>query len=73
MATLKELRVTAGLTQGQLAALVGVLPTRISDWEHGRRSPTMRYLRELAQALDVTSDEVLQAIDESSGASRATQ
>jgi transcriptional regulator with XRE-family HTH domain len=34
-----ELRRTAGLSQGELAALVGVAPSAISRWESGSRVP----------------------------------
>ena len=53
----------AGLTQGQVAAALDVLPTRVSDWENGRRAVTMRYLRGLARVLGVSADAVLEALD----------
>lgn len=43
-----------GLSQEALAALTGVTVATISRIECGRRDPTIRTLRELARALDVS-------------------
>jgi len=36
---LRSLRVKAGLTQAQLAKILGCSPPRISEWERGVRNP----------------------------------
>jgi len=50
---LRSLRLTAGLTQRQLAQRAGVVPGRIGDWERGRFRPEPASLSRLAQALAV--------------------
>lgn len=44
-------RLAAGLTQSQLAALVGVAPQQIGAWERGERNPKTAALLSLASAL----------------------
>lgn len=68
--TLADLRRNAGLTQLDVAFKVGVTTGRIGDWERGRMMPSTRYLRPLAEALGVTIDEVVAAV-EASAAGRA--
>lgn len=48
---LSALRISAGLTQQQLADLVGVTSASISSWERGAKSPSKKYLPRLAAAL----------------------
>ena len=43
-ARIREARRGAGLTQRELAALVGVTPHSVGDWEAGRRKPTPEHL-----------------------------
>ena len=52
-------RKQAGLTQAQVAAAVGVVPSSVSLWEHGKFMPTVRRLRKLAELYGVTADELL--------------
>jgi len=56
---LKELRVQAGMTQKQLAALVGVTKSVISFYELHERSPSPEVLIKLAQIFHVTTDYLL--------------
>lgn len=42
-----------GLTQAQLARAVGVADTQVSRWRRGQVVPTVRYLQQLADTLDV--------------------
>lgn len=51
-----ELRMEKGLTQEQLADLIGVGKTTISNYESSYSSPTTKNLRRLAQALQVSTD-----------------
>ena len=48
-----------GLTQRQLAFLMGVSPQAVSKWEHGTAFPDPVFLDELARTLDFTLDELL--------------
>lgn len=57
--TIKALRLEKGLTQPQLADLVGVSKGMISIWENNINEPKATYLKALANALDVTVDQLL--------------
>ncbi|MBQ3220980.1 MAG: helix-turn-helix transcriptional regulator [Clostridia bacterium] len=57
--TIKELRVERGLTQPQLAKLVGVSNGMISVWENNVNEPKASYVKKLATVLGVTSDYLL--------------
>ena len=57
--TIKALRLEKGLTQPQLAELVGVSKGMISVWENDINEPKATYLKALANALDVTVDQLL--------------
>lgn len=62
MPTLKELRLSAGLTQAQAGFRVGVIQQNISRWEKGKRRPNIDYALLLAQAYGVTVEEIIQAL-----------
>ena len=53
---IKILRKTRGLTQEQLAEKVNVKRATISNYEIGRRSPHIKELEEIAEALNVGLD-----------------
>lgn len=57
--TIKSLRLEKGLTQPQLAKLVGVSNGMISIWENNVNEPKASYLKALATALDTTVDALL--------------
>lgn len=46
-----SLRIRAGLTQAQLAELVGTKQSSIARLESGRQQPTIQFLRKLGAAL----------------------
>ena len=48
---IRAARVNRGLTQGELAALIGVSQGAISFWENGMESPTVAHLIALALEL----------------------
>lgn len=48
---IKQARLNAGLTQERLGELTGILRTNIITLESGRRSPGLKTLEKLAQAL----------------------
>ena len=58
-ARLRTARETRGLNRQALAEKVSVHPNRISDFESGRRNPSVDTLKALADRLDVTSDFLL--------------
>lgn len=57
---LREARVAAGLSQGQLAEKIGVVPGTVSNWEVGTREPDLSMLRRLAEVLGVSVDALLE-------------
>lgn len=57
--TLFALRLRAGLTQSQLAERCGLTMHWISHFECGRRTPNVANLIRLADALGVTTDQLL--------------
>ena len=63
--TLRRLRIEKGLSQQQLANIVHVERSSISNWEGNRRFPDVDMLSLLAKALDVDSAVLLAATEES--------
>lgn len=55
---IRELREAAGMQQKQLAALMGVLPSVISNWEAETALPRTRQLPQLAYFLRCTIDDL---------------
>jgi transcriptional regulator with XRE-family HTH domain len=53
---LKQARGNKGLSQNELANAIGVHVTNISRYERGENRPTTDVLTKLANALDTTSD-----------------
>ena len=54
-----RLRIKKGLTQGQLADILGCPQATISRWEQGTNSPSTKSLRALAKALDCSIDDLI--------------
>ena len=59
---LRTHRETVSLTQTQLAAKVGCTQAAVSSWESGTRTPALRYIPQLAVALEVKSMELIDRI-----------
>jgi transcriptional regulator with XRE-family HTH domain len=59
-ARIAALRAEKGLSQRDLAKIVGVDETAVSHWETGSSAPNGRRLPIVAQALGVTIDELFQ-------------
>lgn len=57
--TVQRLRRAKGLTQGQLAAQLGVSSAAVSKWETGGALPDVALLCPLARALGCSADELL--------------
>ena len=56
---ISELRKNKGMTQEQLAQQVGVTAQAVSKWENDLSCPDISILTQLAEALGVTTDELL--------------
>ena len=56
---ISDLRKGKGMTQEQLAQLLGVTPQAVSKWENDLSCPDISILHQLAEALGVTTDELL--------------
>jgi transcriptional regulator with XRE-family HTH domain len=55
---LQRLRLARGLSQSQLARKAGVPAGTLKNWEHGRRTMLFDAAVKLADALDVSLDEL---------------
>ena len=60
---LKQLRQKKGLTQGELAGILGLQPTAISNYESNRNEPSFEKLIALSKEFDVTCDYLLGVSD----------
>ena len=56
---LADVRKEKGLTQQELAKIVGVTDRAISNWENGRRMPDISLFKVLCEALDISLNELL--------------
>lgn len=56
---LRELRKQQGLTQGQLAELLGISQQLVAFYEHGQRRVPVDLLPEVARLLSVSVEELL--------------
>ncbi len=57
--TIKALRIEKGLSQPQLARMVGVSNGMISIWENNINEPKASYIKKLAVALETSADDLL--------------
>ncbi len=62
-ARLHERRLEVGLTQGQVATLVGVLRTSVTNIEAGRQKPPLHLLYALCLALGIEITSLLPSVD----------
>lgn len=59
MKTLRELRHERGMTLAQVGeALGGIRPQAVHQWESGRRTPSVRRLRDLARLFGVPMEHI---------------
>ena len=56
---LKAARLRKGLSQQEVADLVGVAKSTYSMWETGNREPNLMRIKALTKILDVSGDELL--------------
>ena len=54
---IKELRIEKGLTQAQLASLIGVSQKAIDYWERNVNEPKASYIIALVKCFETTYDE----------------
>ena len=59
MENLKKFRKAKGLNQDQLAEIVGVSASAISQYENGRKTPSFETALKLAEALDCESADLV--------------
>lgn len=59
MMTMKAARVNAGLTQNEVAKVMGVSNVTISNWEKGKKYPTLIQAYNLAQIYGVTLNDFI--------------
>ena len=55
---LEELRRAHGMTQTELAILAGVQQNTVSQWESGKRNPSIHFLINLAEIFGCTIDDL---------------
>ena len=58
---LKQLRKQRGLTQEDLAGMIGVSRQSVAKWESGETSPDLEKSRLIAEALGVSLDDLVSA------------
>lgn len=63
MVAIYKYRTALHMTQVQLALMVGVVPSAITQYESGVRKPNILMLKKLARALNTTADALLEPID----------
>ena len=56
---LKELRIERGLTQKQLAQLIGSAQSAVYYWEADRQEPSISSLKKICEVFDVSADYLL--------------
>ena len=54
--TIRKYRLALGLTQRQVAELIGIGPARVSEWERGQTCPSSASLLRLAKALNTLAE-----------------
>ena len=69
--TIRRLRITRGLNQEQLADMIGVGRTAISNYEKGFRVPDLETAERLAEAFGISFGEFVDGYDLDSDSSKA--
>ena len=59
MNRIRRARIIAGLTQGELAARIGVSPVAISKWENQLSHPRPKRLKQLSETLQISVEDLL--------------
>ena len=56
---LKRIRTQKGMTQGDIVRVLGVSRSFVSNIENGKTNPTLATIAKLAEAVEVSVDELL--------------
>ena len=56
---IKALRIRTGMTQSEVARLLGLSRSGVNAWEMGLSVPSTQYIVELAKVFDITTDYLL--------------
>lgn len=59
---LKNERILCGLTQKQLAQILGIKQQQLSEWECNKVEPTLSYIVAIVKALDVSFEDLIDDI-----------
>ena len=59
MLNIRKIRKSKKISQGSIAALIGVTQAAVSQWESGKTMPTAQNIIDLARILDCTTDDIL--------------
>lgn len=65
MKKIKELRISRGLTQNDIAIELGLSQSTVAMWENGKNVPSSSVLPKLSKILGCTIDELFDDTDES--------
>ena len=56
---LKEIRKRKGVSQKELAELLGITPSALCQYEKGKRTPKIALLIKISEVFDCTLDELM--------------
>ena len=73
MENIRILREKRGITQKQLADLIGVAPSTVANYENDVRTPNIYALCDIADALDVSLDMLVRGKEKTLSKERAMQ
>jgi transcriptional regulator with XRE-family HTH domain len=59
MQNIREARQMKGITQEQLAKMLGITQGAVAQWENGLTHPSFEMLPKVAEALGLTVDELI--------------
>jgi transcriptional regulator with XRE-family HTH domain len=60
--TLRDARITMGISQRELSTLVGITQPLISAWEHGKSVPSLHHLVAIEEALSLSTGALIMPI-----------
>lgn len=64
MTAIQDYREKSGMTQQELADVLGVTQGAVANWENGIRKPDIFMLKKIADALQCTADDLLTTTDD---------
>ena len=63
MVAIRDIRRAHGMTQKDLADMLGMTPNAVSQWENGVRNPSLENVKRLAEILHCTTDDILKGVE----------